>query len=104
MIKMTYAASPQGVLSVYKDNASVIEGHTAMRWFAESDHAWRPHEEPVHILMKDEPHNHPTGLSPHHGAATGDGGEISDEAAPGRGGDPKAGPDGSTAEQHGGNE
>src|SRR3546814_11287054 len=60
MIKMTYAASPQGVLSAYKDNASVIEGHTAMRWFAESDHVWRAHDEPVHILMKVETHNHPT--------------------------------------------
>src|SRR3546814_3518113 len=62
MIKMTYAASPQGVLSAYKDNASVIEGHTAMRWFAESDHVWLAHDEPVHNLMKVETHNHPLGI------------------------------------------
>src|SRR3546814_8014895 len=62
-----------------------------MRWFAESDHVWRAHDEPVHILMKVETHNHPTGISPHPGAATGAGGEIRDEAATGLGGKPKAG-------------
>ena len=91
MIKMTYAAAPQGVLSAYKDNASVIEGHAAMRWFPDADRVWRGHDEPVHILMKVETHNHPTGISPHPGAATGAGGEIRDEAATGRGGKPKAG-------------
>src|SRR3546814_7347707 len=91
MIKMTYAASRQGVLSAYKDNASVIEGHTAMRWFAESDHVWRAHDEPLHILMKVETHNHPTGISPQPDAATGAGGEIRDEAATGLGGKPMAG-------------
>ncbi|WP_028080408.1 phosphoribosylformylglycinamidine synthase [Solimonas soli] len=91
MIKMSYAAAPDGVLSAYKDNASVIEGPTAMRWFAEPDHVYRAHDEPVHILMKVETHNHPTGISPHPGAATGAGGEIRDEAATGLGGKPKAG-------------
>ena len=91
MIKESYKASPTGVLSAYKDNASVIEGFDAMRWFAESDHIWRAHQEPVGILMKVETHNHPTGISPHPGAATGAGGEIRDEAATGRGGKPKAG-------------
>ena len=91
MIKLTYAARPQGVLSAYSDNAAVIEGPRAMRWFPEADHVWRRHDEPVHILMKVETHNHPTGISPHPGAATGAGGEIRDEAATGRGGKPKAG-------------
>ncbi len=91
MIRMTHAASPQGVLSAYKDNAAVVEGPAAMRWFAESDRVWRAHDEPVHLLMKVETHNHPTGISPHPGAGTGAGGEIRDEAATGRGGKPKAG-------------
>src|SRR3546814_16801822 len=43
------------------------------------------------ILMKVETHNHPTGISPHPGAATGAGGEIRDEAATGLGGKPNAG-------------
>ena len=38
-----------------------------------------------------ETHNHPTGISPFPGAATGSGGEIRDEGATGRGGKPKAG-------------
>ncbi len=91
MIRMTHAASPEGVLSAYKDNASVIAGPEAMRWFPDPDHVWRRHDESVHILMKVETHNHPTGISPHPGAATGAGGEIRDEAATGRGGKPKAG-------------
>ncbi len=91
MIRMTHAASPQGVLSAYKDNAAVIEGPRAQRWFADADRVWRGQDEPVHILMKVETHNHPTGISPHPGAATGAGGEIRDEAATGRGGKPKAG-------------
>ena len=91
MIKESYKASPAGVLSAYSDNASVIEGHAAMRFFPEQDHRYREHAEPVHILMKVETHNHPTGISPHPGAATGAGGEIRDEAATGLGGKPKAG-------------
>ena len=43
------------------------------------------------ILMKVETHNHPTGIAPHPGAATGSGGEIRDEGAVGRGAKPKAG-------------
>jgi len=91
MIKLTHAAAPEGVLSAYKDNAAVIEGSRAMRWFPEADHIYRAHDEPVHILMKVETHNHPTGISPHPGAGTGAGGEIRDEAATGLGGKPKAG-------------
>nr|MDH4459144.1 phosphoribosylformylglycinamidine synthase [Nevskia sp.] len=96
MIKLTYKASPEGVLSAYKDNASVIEGFEAMRFFPEADRVWKEHREPVHILMKVETHNHPTGISPAPGAATGSGGEIRDEAATGRGGRPKAGLSGFT--------
>ncbi|HWU69318.1 MAG TPA: phosphoribosylformylglycinamidine synthase [Stenotrophobium sp.] len=91
MIKESYKASPQGVLSAYSDNSSVIEGHEATRFFRDPDHVWRGHDERVDILMKVETHNHPTGISPHPGAATGAGGEIRDEAATGRGAKPKAG-------------
>ncbi len=91
MIRLTHAASPQGVLSAYTDNSSVIQGHRATRFFAHDDQVYRGVEEPVHILMKVETHNHPTGISPHPGAATGAGGEIRDEAATGTGSRPKAG-------------
>ena len=92
MIRNTHEKSPAGVLSAYKDNASVIEGWTAARFFpAPADACYEYVEEPVHILMKVETHNHPTAISPFPGAATGAGGEIRDEGATGLGAKPKAG-------------
>src|SRR5690606_31909349 len=89
MIKNTYAKSPQGVLSAYRDNAAVIEGPLGRRWFADvNSHVYTFHDEPIDILMKVETHNHPTAISPFPGAATGSGGEIRDEGATGRGGKP----------------
>ena len=91
MIKLSHAAAPAGVLSAYKDNAAVVEGTVAERFFPDADHRYALHREPVHLLMKVETHNHPTGISPNPGAATGAGGEIRDEAATGRGARPQAG-------------
>jgi phosphoribosylformylglycinamidine synthase len=92
MIKNTAKVSPAGLLSAYNDNASVIEGSHAERFFASSStHEYARHAEPVHVLMKVETHNHPTAISPFPGASTGSGGEIRDEGATGRGGKPKAG-------------
>jgi len=92
MIKNTYACAPDNILSAYKDNAAVITGHHAARFYPESStHAYRFSDEDVHILMKVETHNHPTAISPFPGASTGSGGEIRDEGATGRGGKPKAG-------------
>ncbi len=90
-IKLSTAAAPEGVLSAYKDNAAVIEGHAAERFFPDADGVYRGHHEHSHILGKVETHNHPTAISPYAGAATGSGGEIRDEGATGRGGKPKAG-------------
>ncbi|MEM7100395.1 MAG: phosphoribosylformylglycinamidine synthase [Pseudomonadota bacterium] len=82
----------KGVLSAYSDNAAVIEGHTDERlWIDPDSHTYGYVEEPVHILMKVETHNHPTAIAPFPGAATGSGGEIRDEGAVGRGSKPKAG-------------
>ncbi|MGE5183761.1 MAG: phosphoribosylformylglycinamidine synthase, partial [Acidobacteriota bacterium] len=90
-IKRTTEASPAGVLSAYKDNAAVIEGHVADRLFPDERGVYRAVHEPHGILGKVETHNHPTAISPFPGAATGSGGEIRDEGATGRGGKPKAG-------------
>ena len=91
MIRATHASNSAGVLSAYRDNAAVIEGPSAVRFFPD------PHTrryggvtEPVDILIKVETHNHPTAISPFPGAATGSGGEIRDEGATGVGGKPKA--------------
>jgi len=92
MIRNTYEMNSEGVLSAYKDNASVIEGSRAGRFYPEPDTGvYRFHDEDIHILMKVETHNHPTAISPFAGAATGSGGEIRDEGATGRGAKPKAG-------------
>ncbi len=92
MIRRSTEASPDGVLSAYHDNAAVIAGSDASRFFPNPQTGvYESHAEPVHILMKVETHNHPTAISPYPGAATGSGGEIRDEGATGRGGKPKAG-------------
>ncbi|HEX7599913.1 MAG TPA: phosphoribosylformylglycinamidine synthase, partial [Polyangia bacterium] len=92
MIRRSSEASPAGVLSAYKDNAAVVEGPEAGRFFPDpSSNIYGFHREPVGILMKVETHNHPTAISPHPGASTGSGGEIRDEGAVGRGSKPKAG-------------
>ena len=92
MIKNTYQCYNDNILSAYKDNASVIVGHKAGRFFPNPDgRDYAYHQEDMHILMKVETHNHPTAIAPHSGAATGSGGEIRDEGATGRGSKPKAG-------------
>jgi phosphoribosylformylglycinamidine synthase len=92
MIRATYAHNSAGVLSAYRDNAAVIEGSTATRFFADPHtHHYSGRLEPVDILMKVETHNHPTAISPFAGAATGSGGEIRDEGATGIGAKPKVG-------------
>ena len=92
MIKSTTEKAPDGVISAYSDNAAVIEGWTGERLLASTeDREFRCSEEPIHILMKVETHNHPTAISPFPGAATGAGGEIRDEGATGLGAKPKAG-------------
>ncbi|WP_353981037.1 phosphoribosylformylglycinamidine synthase [Salinicola endophyticus] len=92
MIKNTFEQSSDKVLSAYSDNAAIIEGSRAGRFFpAPETQVYAATQEPIHILMKVETHNHPTAIAPHPGAATGAGGEIRDEGATGRGGKPKAG-------------
>ncbi len=91
MIRNTYKTHPEYVLSAYKDNAAVMEGSKAGRFYPNSNHEWAYHQEDMPILMKVETHNHPTAISPFPGAATGSGGEIRDEGATGVGSRPKAG-------------
>ena len=92
MIRHTNEVGGDGVLSAYSDNAAVVAGHSAGRFYPDKeDGVWRYHEEPINLLMKVETHNHPTAISPFAGAGTGAGGEIRDEGAVGRGSRPKAG-------------
>ncbi|MDT8406360.1 MAG: phosphoribosylformylglycinamidine synthase [Methylococcales bacterium] len=92
MIKKSTEARPQGILSAYHDNASVVEGPVTPIWLRDAKtREYRFVEEAAPMLMKVETHNHPTAISPFPGAATGSGGEIRDEAATGRGSVTKAG-------------
>jgi phosphoribosylformylglycinamidine synthase len=92
MIKNTFELHGEGVLSAYKDNAAVIVGNVAGRFYPNAETGeYAATQQPVHILMKVETHNHPTAIAPFPGAATGSGGEIRDEGATGRGSKPKAG-------------
>ncbi|MDQ2068574.1 phosphoribosylformylglycinamidine synthase [Natronospira bacteriovora] len=91
MIRDTYRANSEGVLSAYRDNAAAVAGHAAGRFFPDGERVYRMVQEPANIIMKVETHNHPTAISPYPGAATGSGGEIRDEGATGIGAKPKAG-------------
>lgn len=92
MIKNTYEQGGEGVLSAYSDNAAVVEGHVAGRFYPHPEtRAYDYRQEAIHMLMKVETHNHPTAIAPFPGAGTGAGGEIRDEGAVGRGSKPKVG-------------
>ena len=92
MIRNTHRLHPGHTLSAYKDNAAVVAGYPTRRlWPSPESGVYTEHAEASHLLMKVETHNHPTGISPHPGAATGSGGEIRDEGATGRAGKPRAG-------------
>ncbi len=91
MIRNTHAVAPAGTIVAYSDNAAVLEGGQAERFFADADGVYRAHPQLTHFLAKVETHNHPTAIAPYPGAATGAGGEIRDEGATGRGAKPKAG-------------
>jgi len=97
MIKNTHELGGENVLSAYADNASVITGTTAGRFYPNPESGVFDYtQEPIHLLMKVETHNHPTAISPFSGAGTGSGGEIRDEGAVGKGSKPKAGLSGYT--------
>ena len=92
MIRNTNELGGENVLSAYKDNAAVMVGSKAGRFFPKPDgKEYSYNQEDIQILMKVETHNHPTAIAPHSGAATGSGGEIRDEGATGKGSKPKAG-------------
>ena len=92
MIKNTYEQGGEDVLSAYADNASVIKGAQAGRFYPNPEtKAYGYSQEDIHILMKVETHNHPTAIAPFPGAGTGSGGEIRDEGAVGKGSKPKVG-------------
>ncbi len=92
MIRNTNQQAGDNVLSAYSDNAAVVRGTQAGRFYpAPGSDIYGFVNEPIHLLMKVETHNHPTAIAPFSGAGTGSGGEIRDEGAVGKGSKPKAG-------------
>ena len=92
MIRNTNECGGDNVLSAYSDNAAVVAGHRAGRFYPDPESGeYRFSQENIHLLMKVETHNHPTAIAPFPGAGTGSGGEIRDEGAVGRGSKPKVG-------------
>ena len=92
MIRNTHKLGGENVLSAYSDNAAVVAGSMGGRFYPDPESkAYGYSQEPVHLLMKVETHNHPTAIAPFSGAGTGSGGEIRDEGAVGRGSKPKVG-------------
>ncbi len=91
MIRNTHAANPSGTEIAYSDNAAILTGSDALRFFPDADSKYAEHADRTHYLAKVETHNHPTAIAPFAGAATGAGGEIRDEGATGRGAVPKSG-------------
>ncbi len=92
MIRNTNECGGQNVLSAYSDNAAVVAGHRAGRFYPDPVSCeYGFSQENIHLLMKVETHNHPTAIAPFPGAGTGAGGEIRDEGAVGRGSKPKVG-------------
>src|SRR5690554_3897649 len=92
MIKNTNVQGGENVLSAYADNAAVVAGPEAGRFFpSPQTNTYGYSQEAINLLMKVETHNHPTTIAPFAGAGTGAGGEIRDEGAVGRGSKPKAG-------------
>ncbi|GIR69148.1 MAG: hypothetical protein CM15mP74_03990 [Halieaceae bacterium] len=91
MIRHTNEVGGDNVLSAYSIMRRSFRAHGGRFYPDEQDRVWRFHDEPIHLLMKVETHNHPTAISPFSGAGTGAGGEIRDEGAVGRGSRPKAG-------------
>ena len=90
MIRNTYKNYSKGIISAYEDNAAILEGNNAARFYPQGG-KYLAHEEQVNLVIKVETHNHPTAISPYSGASTGSGGEIRDEGATGIGAKPKAG-------------
>ena len=92
MIRYSYQQHPDQALVAYNDNAAVLRGHHAERFYIDQRNmVYMTQAEETGIVLKVETHNHPTAISPFPGAATGSGGEIRDEAATGRGAFSKAG-------------
>ena len=85
----TLVANPKGSRVAFKDNSSVVQGHTLQTLHPAqpgTPSPMQPQEVLYHPLLTAETHNFPTGVAPFPGAETGTGGRIRDVQGTGRGG------------------
>ncbi len=94
LIKKTSKASPENLVSAYKDNVAFVTG-PKIEQFApatqDKPDFFEVREITSVLSLKAETHNFPTTVEPFNGAATGSGGEIRDRMAGGKGSLPLAG-------------
>ncbi len=94
LIKKTSKASPENLVSAYKDNVAFVVG-PKIEQFApatqDKPDFFEIREIDSVLSLKAETHNFPTTVEPFNGAATGSGGEIRDRMAGGKGSLPLAG-------------
>ena len=94
LIKKTSKASPDKLVSAYKDNVAFVVG-PKIEQFApatqDKPDFFEVREISSVLSLKAETHNFPTTVEPFNGAATGSGGEIRDRMAGGKGSLPLAG-------------
>ena len=89
LVTATLTANPKGSIVAFKDNSSVVQGHTITTLHPAqpgSPSPLAPKEVLYHPLLTAETHNFPTGVAPFPGAETGTGGRIRDVQATGKGG------------------
>ncbi len=94
MIKDTSKASPDNLVSAYKDNVAFITGPVIEQFAPRTSHGpdfFQTREIESVISLKAETHNFPTTVEPFNGASTGTGGEIRDRLAGGKASIPLAG-------------
>ncbi len=95
MIRETSKASPENIVSAYKDNVAFVKGPEVEQFRPAPDGSgsdWFGMKKIRSVLsLKAETHNFPTTVEPFYGASTGSGGEIRDRMAGGRGSIPLVG-------------
>ncbi len=94
LIRKTSEASPNDIVSAYKDNVAFVKGPKITQFAPktpEKPDFYQEKEIESVISLKAETHNFPTTVEPFNGAATGSGGEIRDRLAGGIGSLPLAG-------------
>jgi phosphoribosylformylglycinamidine synthase len=94
LIKDTFKANPNSVVSAYKDNVTFFRGPDAIQFAPQKGEGPSEYAKITFssvLSLKAETHNFPTTVEPFNGAATGSGGEIRDRLAGGIGSLPLAG-------------